>query len=283
MPDSLVSSLVHDVVCDRLYISAFFYHSPDVPFERPQRPAATENIFLYIRHGHGSLTAQGNYKRFSAGQYFVVPAGEEYVFTPSREDPCELFALRFCGIMGHDIVKSSPHFAVTLDGEQRRDLERLLLQVQNCFERGLTLDNMRYASCIFAYALANLFYGETIRADEGNAHADEGNAAIEAATQYMRDHVENRIRLEELAAHAGYTPTYFSSFFRRKTGYSPITYFNIMKMQRACELLVTTDRRILDICVQLGIDDNYYFSRLFTKTIGMSPKQYRKLHTPEAQ
>ncbi|MDY4890912.1 MAG: AraC family transcriptional regulator, partial [Prevotella sp.] len=51
--------------------------------------------------------------------------------------------------------------------------------------------------------------------------------------------------------------------------------FNILKIQLACKLLETTDLKINQICAKVGIDDSYYFSRLFTKTIGISPKKYR--------
>ncbi|MDD6977115.1 MAG: AraC family transcriptional regulator, partial [Prevotellaceae bacterium] len=46
-------------------------------------------------------------------------------------------------------------------------------------------------------------------------------------------------------------------------------------IQLACKLLETTDLKINQICAKVGIDDSYYFSRLFTKTIGISPKKYR--------
>jgi YesN/AraC family two-component response regulator len=51
-----------------------------------------------------------------------------------------------------------------------------------------------------------------------------------------------------------------------------------MKIERACQLLTTTNMRINQICHKVGIDDSYYFSRLFKKETGLSPKQYRMTH-----
>ena len=65
--------------------------------------------------------------------------------------------------------------------------------------------------------------------------------------------------------------------FKKQTGHSPLTYFNLLKMQQACLLLDTTDMKINQICYKIGIEDTYYFSRLFSKIMGMSPREYRKI------
>ena len=67
-----------------------------------------------------------------------------------------------------------------------------------------------------------------------------------------------------------------SGLFKKKTGHSPLTYFNLLKIQQSCQLLDTTDMKINQICYKIGIEDTYYFSRLFSKIMGMSPREYRK-------
>jgi AraC-like DNA-binding protein len=67
--------------------------------------------------------------------------------------------------------------------------------------------------------------------------------------------------------------------FKKKTGLSPLAYFNQLKVQHACELLKKTDLKINQICYKVGIEDSLYFSRLFSKAMGMSPTEYRKAKT----
>jgi YesN/AraC family two-component response regulator len=67
--------------------------------------------------------------------------------------------------------------------------------------------------------------------------------------------------------------------FKKKTGLSPLAYFNQLKVQHACELLKKTDLKMNQICYKVGIEDSLYFSRLFSKIIGMSPTEYRKAET----
>ena len=64
---------------------------------------------------------------------------------------------------------------------------------------------------------------------------------------------------------------------KQKTGHSPLAYYNLLKIQEACNLLDNTPMKLNQICYKLGIDDPYYFSRLFTKIMGMSPRNYRAL------
>ncbi|PGH40196.1 MAG: AraC family transcriptional regulator, partial [Candidatus Nephrothrix sp. EaCA] len=63
---------------------------------------------------------------------------------------------------------------------------------------------------------------------------------------------------------------------RKKTGYSPMVFFNRLKVQRACQYLKSSTLRINEIAYKIGIQDPFYFSRMFAKTIGISPAEYRK-------
>ncbi|MBC7626240.1 MAG: helix-turn-helix transcriptional regulator [Ferruginibacter sp.] len=56
-------------------------------------------------------------------------------------------------------------------------------------------------------------------------------------------------------------------------------YFNHLKIQKACQFLLFTKLRIKEISIELGIEDHYYFSRLFHKVMGVSPVCYRKKAT----
>jgi AraC-like DNA-binding protein len=92
---------------------------------------------------------------------------------------------------------------------------------------------------------------------------------------FMKENIDKKLTLNKIASCSYYSPTHLSGKFKRITGYSPIEYFNHLKLQKACYLLQYTQKRISDISWEIGIEDPYYFSRLFSKYIGISPSEYR--------
>ena len=93
----------------------------------------------------------------------------------------------------------------------------------------------------------------------------------------MQSHLSGELHLEELARTANLSKYHFSKRYKELTGYSPIQHFIHLKMERACYLLDISSQPISQIANSLGYDDAHYFSRLFKKVTGLSPREYRKL------
>ena len=72
------------------------------------------------------------------------------------------------------------------------------------------------------------------------------------------------------------SPAYFSDLFRRETGQTLSHYINEQRMLLAAELLDSTALQIQTVAQHCGVLDVQYFSKLFKKHIGMTPKEYRK-------
>jgi AraC-like DNA-binding protein len=98
---------------------------------------------------------------------------------------------------------------------------------------------------------------------------------VRRATDWMRQHIDARVKLGDVAGRAGVSVSHLSSLFRKKMGYPPMDYFARLKIQRACLLLDTTSFRVKEIGAKLGFADPYYFSRSFRHVMGMSPRAYR--------
>ena len=101
------------------------------------------------------------------------------------------------------------------------------------------------------------------------------NEIVNASVHFMKENLEKKISLQQMAQYTGYSSSHFSMLFKKETGHSPLNYFNLLKIQYACQLLSSTNMKINQISFKVGIDDSFYFSRLFTKLMGMSPKNYR--------
>lgn len=94
---------------------------------------------------------------------------------------------------------------------------------------------------------------------------------------YMREHLGEPRTLADLADAAAMSVSHYSHVFKEQTNTSPHNFFVRLKMQRACELLDTTDSTIGDIAAAVGYDDQFHFCRMFKKVIGRSPTGYREV------
>lgn len=93
---------------------------------------------------------------------------------------------------------------------------------------------------------------------------------------YMREHVEDNIHLPSLAQQHNIAYPYFRKMFKKYTGVPPHQYVLELKIMRAREMLLTTERSVKEISFALGFQSIYYFSRLFKRKTGNSPTSLRR-------
>ena len=157
------------------------------------------------------------------------------------------------------------------------DRIRLFDEMYNVLADSYLPENVNFANLCLAHFLGTLLYVKAYR----NSKSKQNYSAslVHLATHYMNEHIEKKLKLEDIARNFGYSTSYFYRLFYKDTGYAPMEYFTQMKIMKACYYLQNTSFRINEISLKLGFDDPYYFSRTFTKTLGMSPKTYRRLLT----
>lgn len=85
------------------------------------------------------------------------------------------------------------------------------------------------------------------------------------------------ITLISTARHVGMSAAHFSTVFSQTMGRSFIAYLTAMRIERAKELLANTDRRLSAIAMEIGYNEPNYFSHVFKKSEGMTPKEYRAM------
>jgi two-component system response regulator YesN len=99
---------------------------------------------------------------------------------------------------------------------------------------------------------------------------------ISQANEYVAEHFcDPDISLISTAKFVGMSPAHFSTIFAQTTGMSFINYLTAMRVNRAKELLSQTDMKLSAIAMEIGYNEPNYFSHVFKKTEGISPKEYR--------
>lgn len=100
---------------------------------------------------------------------------------------------------------------------------------------------------------------------------------INRCIQYMDAHYSQPLSLEQTASAIGLSPAYLSRIFRKETGITFNHYLNQLRITKAKDLLRHTNMRLLDIALLTGFEDQSYFTKVFRRTAGLSPSDYRKL------
>jgi len=104
----------------------------------------------------------------------------------------------------------------------------------------------------------------------------EKNAEIISEMKaYIAENYQDGITLSELARKFNLSAGHLSNLFHEESGESFSDYLNMIRLNKAKELLKTTDDKIYQIADQLGFNDAYYFSSWFKKMVGASPTTYR--------
>lgn len=98
---------------------------------------------------------------------------------------------------------------------------------------------------------------------------------VKDSIAYISDNLKEPITLEQLAGHVHVNPSYLSRTFKKETGHTITDFINLKRIERAKELLLDKSILTYEIAEQVGFNDPAYFSAIFKKYVGMSPKDFR--------
>ena len=96
------------------------------------------------------------------------------------------------------------------------------------------------------------------------------------AIEFINDNYIKQFTLGFLAEKYNCSTNHFIKKFKEKTGYTPIKYLYVKKIEEAKRLLETTNLTIYEVMEKVGYEHASYFSKLFKKLVGYSPKRFRE-------
>lgn len=102
------------------------------------------------------------------------------------------------------------------------------------------------------------------------------DVAVEAA-RFLAVHATERVTLADVADHVGYSPYHLARIFERQLGVPPGQFLAAHRFQRAKELLLSGDGRIIDVCFAVGFTSVGTFTTRFSAAVGLSPTEFRQV------
>lgn len=147
-----------------------------------------------------------------------------------------------------------------------------LSSIESGFYRVMELFSIIYTlgTCDDYETLASSAFAKAVH------HGD--NLRVKKVQEYVHSNYRSEVRLGELAAIAGMTPTAFSRFFKMRTGGSVSDYIIDVRLGHATRSLVDSGMSIAEICYECGFNNVSNFNRIFRKKKGCSPKEFRETY-----
>jgi AraC family transcriptional regulator, arabinose operon regulatory protein len=270
-PAFLLEQLHRHPLTRDCYPTAMGYY-PQAGGHRMRRPRHDDNLLLYCVDGVGRLRIGDTRYPVGAGDLILLPQGVAHSYAAARSQPWSLYWVHFQGV-------STRIFMEYLGYREGRPVHRVGLTpaLATGFHSLLAVGRTGYSSSAYINAANQLRHLFTQFALEANREQASHPAGLDLAAiqAYMQDNIHQSVDLDDLAAAAHLSKYHFSGRYKALTGYSPIKHFLHMKIEYACQLLDASDLSVKAIAAAVGYDDPLYFSRLFRKTMGLSPRDYR--------
>ena len=99
---------------------------------------------------------------------------------------------------------------------------------------------------------------------------------VTAAIAYLRQHLQEPVRMDDLVRHVGFSRARMFDLFKAQTGLTPNDYLQRLRVEEAQELLRQTSRSVTEIGLATGFSSGQYFSTVFARYTGVSPTDFRK-------
>lgn len=130
-----------------------------------------------------------------------------------------------------------------------------------------------HAYTLTSYLMRNYAVSEMTEKD--TLHQQAKLKRAETILYYIHNHYNEKITSENLSRMCYMNESHFCRFFKRSFGKSPLSYINEYRIEKACDLLLSSTQSITEIALSTGFEDINYFSRTFKKLKGISPTQFR--------
>ena len=228
---------------------------------------------IYVAEGKLHLTLDGKEQTIPKGNMVLFRPGEPQIYDLRAKDKPETYWVHFTGrevpdiLERHGIPEGVNVFFTGLSRNYKWLFRQMIQELQlkrASFSDILSLQLRQ----LFLYISRNSAEGPHVTADLLNE--------IENAMHYFNENFCQQIVIEDYAREHHMTSWWFIQNFKKITRMTPTQYILSLRISNAMALLDNTDYSIAKISSAVGYENALYFSRLFCKHVGVSPREYRK-------
>lgn len=240
----------------------------------------------YILSGKAKYLVEGKVCEVEAGDIIICNPGVKHsnIIVNPKEPTVEFFA----GFTGFHFKNMPPNSIILPDGSHilRTTSESKQEIAKHCYEMiaenesnqvGKYFMLKAHLMQILLLMIRDISVVEDTAQKGCNFESYNKSYAVKKIINYLNENYENKISLDQIAHNMYLSPVYISKIFKEETGESPINYLIKIRLEKARDILLTSESgSIKSIANRVGYDDVYHFSKLFKKYYGISPLYYKK-------
>jgi len=236
------------------------------------RPRSHVACIEYIVSGKGHVQVGDQSFVAQAGDTYFLPQGADHHYFSDKKDPWEKIWINLSGEFLRNLsalygIEGKLHFPGL-------DISDLLNKLQYYAAHPEQRDAAEKCSAL----ILEIFFR---MADITFSDSQKKLSPVEKMLRYIEQHETEPIRLEQLADVCEKSPSQAERIFHKEMGMPIYRYVLGRKIDLAKRLLTETGMPVRDIAAYLSFDDEFYFSGLFSRKVGVSPTQYRKTNGKE--
>lgn len=229
--------------------------------------------FVLITDGEGFFESkETGKKKVASGDGFLLFPGVWHRYKPKKKTGWTEQWLGFSGPLAKQFL-SNGFFNLKQPIIQRCNRTTILSYFDSLFKlfNDEPFGYQRLASGICIQLMAELYNIQQI-----NTNEDSLSTMVSRTKHLMYKQIYESIDLEQIASEFGVSYSKFRADFKKQTGTSPLQYHLLLKIEKAKEMLLRTQKTQKEIAFLLGFESDYYFNRLFKQKAGITPKQFRQ-------
>lgn len=246
-------------------VNSFGTVAMDGKFSNTQK--RVDYYLMYIIDGAITLNIDGEMQDFKAGEFVVLPPYYNIHYEKKNNEQLVYYLAHFSGTDVQRFLES-----LHLLGEPRihkvGTVDKAIATFRYLFDSYAR--NLPCIQEIVSAGLQSILIELSLKSFE-----PESKGAPSKAVYYIKSHLTEKITVPMLAEFEGLSESRFYAVFKENMGVAPIDYVNNLRIERACNLLSSSPMNVSKIGESCGFSDNFYFSKIFKKKMGMTPTAYK--------